>query len=103
MRSCVSAGMVPRRSRQRQALLIHEIVAAQAAARGGETAVRCGADQLTYGELEERSNALARYLQGLGVGPESLVGLYLERGCRTVISILAVLKAGGAYVPMDLA
>jgi amino acid adenylation domain-containing protein len=56
---------------------------------------------LTYAQLNQRANQLARYLQELGVGPEVLVGLYLERSLQMVVALLAVLKAGGAYVPLD--
>ncbi len=57
--------------------------------------------QLTYLQLNERANQLAHYLQELGVGPEILVGLCMERSIDLVIALLAVLKAGGAYVPLD--
>ncbi|WP_258003824.1 non-ribosomal peptide synthetase [Fischerella thermalis] len=58
-------------------------------------------EQLTYTELNRRANQLAHYLQTLGVKPEVLVGIYLERSQEMVVSILATLKAGGAYVPLD--
>ncbi len=56
---------------------------------------------LTYRTLNQRANQLARHLQALGVGPEVLVGVCLERTADLVVALLAVLKAGGAYVPMD--
>ncbi|BCL84574.1 non-ribosomal peptide synthetase [Ktedonobacteria bacterium brp13] len=56
---------------------------------------------LTYRELNERSNQLAHYLQRLGVGPEVLVGLCVERSLEMVIGLMGILKAGGAYVPLD--
>jgi amino acid adenylation domain-containing protein len=57
--------------------------------------------QLTYQELNTRANHLAHHLRSLGVGPESLVGLCLDRSAAMVVGVLAVLKAGGAYVPLD--
>ena len=57
--------------------------------------------QLTYRELDLRANQLAHYLRKLGVGPEVLVGLCVERSLEMVVGILAILKAGGAYVPLD--
>ncbi|MBD2207324.1 amino acid adenylation domain-containing protein [Calothrix sp. FACHB-1219] len=56
---------------------------------------------LTYRELNQRANQLAHHLQALGVKPEVLVGIYLERSIEMVVGILAILKAGGAYVPLD--
>ena len=57
--------------------------------------------QLTYQQLNRKANQLAHYLQGLGVGPEVLVGICLERSLDTVIGLLGILKAGGAYLPLD--
>ena len=64
-------------------------------------AVRCEESQLTYRELNERANQLAHYLQKLGVQPDTLVGLCVERSLLTIVGILGILKAGGAYVPLD--
>ena len=58
-------------------------------------------ESLTYGELDARSNRLARHLARLGVGPEVLVGLCVERSLEMVVGLLGILKAGGAYVPLD--
>jgi amino acid adenylation domain-containing protein len=57
--------------------------------------------QLTYRELNNRANQLAHYLQKLGVGPEVLVGICLERSLDMIVGLLAILKAGGAYLPLD--
>ena len=60
------------------------------------------ADQrLTYRELNQRANQLAHYLRKLGVGPEVLVGVCVERSMEMIVGILGILKAGGAYVPLD--
>jgi amino acid adenylation domain-containing protein len=60
----------------------------------------CGGN-LTYSELESRSNRLAHHLLTLGVGPEVLVGLFVERLPMMAVGALAILKAGGAYLPLD--
>jgi amino acid adenylation domain-containing protein len=57
--------------------------------------------QLTYRELNTRANQLAHYLRKLGVGPEVLVGICVERSLEMIIGLLGILKAGGAYVPLD--
>lgn len=59
--------------------------------------------KLTYAELNLRADRLASYLRGLGVKPDVLVGLYIERSLDTIVAILAILKAGGAYLPLDAA
>ena len=66
-----------------------------------DCAVICEGRQLAYGELNRRANQLARHLQGLGVGPNNLVGLMVERSVDMMVALLAILKAGGAYVPLD--
>jgi len=58
-------------------------------------------NQLTYRELNERANQLAHHLQMLGVGPETRVGICVERSLEMMVGLLAILKAGGAYVPLD--
>src|SRR5919109_109848 len=60
-----------------------------------------GDEQLTYRELNQRANQLAHHLQTLGVGPEVLVGLCVERSLEMIVGLLGVLKAGGAYIPLD--
>jgi non-ribosomal peptide synthetase component F len=57
--------------------------------------------EMSYAELTQRSNQLARYLKRMGVGPDVLVGLCIDRSLEMVISILAILKAGGGYLPLD--
>jgi len=79
----------------------HELVEAQAAARPEAIALACGDEQITSRELSRRSNQLARHLRGLGVGPETRVGLCLDRSVDLVVAQLAVLKAGGAFLPLD--
>ncbi|HEX2090929.1 MAG TPA: amino acid adenylation domain-containing protein [Longimicrobiaceae bacterium] len=80
---------------------VHALVAGQAARTPDAVAVACGAGSLTYAELEARSNRLARCLRVRGVGTETRVGLYLERGVEMVVGMLGVHRAGGAYVPLD--
>ncbi|MBI1924147.1 amino acid adenylation domain-containing protein [Candidatus Poribacteria bacterium] len=64
-------------------------------------AVVCEDRQLTYRQLNARANQLAHHLQSLGVGPEVLVGICVERSIEMVVGLLGILKAGGAYVPLD--
>ena len=58
-------------------------------------------ERLTYGELNARANRLAHHLRGLGVGPDDLVGVCMDRSVEMMVSLLATHKAGGAYVPLD--
>jgi amino acid adenylation domain-containing protein len=80
---------------------IHHFIEAAAARTPEACALIHGAQSLTYRELDARSNRLARHLQDLGVGPEVIVAVCLERSIGAILSILAVLKAGGAYLPLD--
>src|SRR2546421_13003077 len=80
---------------------LHELVEAQVERTPEAIAVCFEQEQLTYRQLNERANALAHYLQTLGVGPEVMVGVCMERSLELVVSLLAILKAGGAYVPFD--
>ncbi|MBV9111152.1 MAG: amino acid adenylation domain-containing protein, partial [Gemmatimonadetes bacterium] len=73
----------------------------QAARTPDAVAAVLGDEAVTYAELDDRSNRLARHLRRLGVGHEARVGICLERGVEMVVAILAALKAGGAYVPLD--
>jgi len=81
---------------------IHELFEEQAARRPEAIAVVCGGRELTYEELNRQANRLARHLRRLGVGPETMVGVLMERSLEMVIGLLGVLKAGGAYLPLDL-
>src|SRR5579859_3980443 len=73
----------------------------QATATPGAVALVEGDQSLTYQALNQRANQLANYLQALGVGPDVLVGLCIERSLDMVVGLLGILKAGGAYVPLD--
>ena len=78
-----------------------ERFAAQAARTPDAVALEALEDRLTYAELDRRANRLAHRLRRLGVGPETTVGLFVDRSPDLVAGILAVWKAGGAYVPLD--
>ncbi len=80
---------------------LHELIEEQVERAPDAVAVVFDDKQLTYRQLNERADQLARYLQGLGVGPDMLVALFLERSLDMVVGMLGVLKAGGAYVPID--
>ncbi|AUS99564.1 non-ribosomal peptide synthetase [Nostoc sp. CENA543] len=80
---------------------IHELFVAQVERTPDAVAVVCGAEKLTYKELNQRANQLAHYLQKLGVGKEVLVGICVERSLDTIVGLLGILKAGGAYLPLD--
>ena len=84
-----------------QDVCIHQLFEAQAKRTPEAIAVVFASEHLTYRELNARANQLAHYLQSLGVRPEVLVGICLERSLLMVVGILAILKAGGAYVPLD--
>jgi len=80
---------------------IAELFAAQAARTPDAVAVIAQGRMLTYRELDESANRLARRLQNLGVKPDTLVGVAMGRSETLVVSLLGILKAGGAYVPLD--
>jgi surfactin family lipopeptide synthetase A len=80
---------------------IHELFELQVERSPEASAVLAGDFHLTYRELNQRANQLARYLLNRGVGKEVTVGLCLDRGLEMVIALLATLKAGAAYVPLD--
>ena len=80
---------------------VHELFEEQAARTPDAVAVVHDRRTLTYSQLNARANQLAHYLRDLGVGPEALVAVCVERSLEMVVGLLAILKAGGAYVPMD--
>jgi len=80
---------------------IHNLFEAQAEHTPNHIAVVFENQQLTYAQLNARANQLARHLQTLGVGPETIVALGVERSLETFIGMLGILKAGGAYLPLD--
>ncbi|MFG6194364.1 amino acid adenylation domain-containing protein [Nonomuraea sp. JJY05] len=82
-------------------LCIHELVEAQADRTPDAVAVTFEGASMTYRELEERANRVARRLRAAGTGPETLVGVAMERSATMLVTLLGVLKAGGAYVPLD--
>jgi len=82
-------------------LCAHKLFEAQAASSPDSVALVFEDNQVTYGELNRRANRLAHYLKDLGVAPETLVGICMERSPDMIVSLLGVLKAGGAYVPID--
>ncbi|MFQ6398317.1 non-ribosomal peptide synthase/polyketide synthase, partial [Nocardia sp. KC 131] len=77
------------------------LVDAAVAAHGDRVAVRFGDDELTYAELDQRANQLARNLIGNGAGPGQLVAVILPRSLDLVVALLAVIKTGAGYVPID--
>jgi amino acid adenylation domain-containing protein len=80
---------------------VHQLFEAQAERTPDAIAVVFEDQQLTYRELNERSNQLAHHLRKLGIGPDVLVGLCVERSLEMLVGLLGILKAGGAYVPLD--
>jgi amino acid adenylation domain-containing protein len=80
---------------------LHELFCEQAAKTPDAIALIHDERELSYGQLDRRSNQLARYLKELGVGPEVIVGLCVERSFDMVVGLLGILKAGGAYLPLD--
>ncbi|WP_170991125.1 non-ribosomal peptide synthetase/MFS transporter [Herbidospora galbida] len=82
---------------ERAGTLLHEVVRGPA----GRVAVRCDGVDLTYGDLADRSDALAARLRDLGAGRDTRIAVCLEQSAEIAVAILGVLKAGAAYVPLD--
>ena len=77
------------------------LIEEQARRQPGHVAVLADGSTLTYAELDQRANRLARYLRQLGVGPETIVAVCLEPTPALIVALLAIHKAGGAYLPLD--
>jgi amino acid adenylation domain-containing protein len=84
-----------------QDLCFHQLFEAQVEQNGNAIAIIYNNEQLTYQELNQRSNQLAHHLQSLGVSPEVRVGICIKRSPEMIVAMLAIHKAGGAYVPLD--
>jgi amino acid adenylation domain-containing protein len=82
-------------------LCAHELFSRQAGRTPSAVAAACGGQSLTYGELDEKSRRLSRYLAEAGVRGESRVGIHLRRSPEALIAVLGVLRAGAAYVPLE--
>ncbi len=82
-------------------LTLHELFETQVQRTPEAVAVEFEGSQLCYRELNQRANQLAHYLRGMGVGPDTLVGVSMQRSLEMVVALYGVLKAGGAYVPID--
>ncbi|PSB30551.1 non-ribosomal peptide synthetase [Chlorogloea sp. CCALA 695] len=80
---------------------IHQLIETQAKLTPNAIAVIYENEQLTYSELNSRADRLACHLQQLGVKPETVVGIYLERSNLMLVAMLGILKAGGAYLPIE--
>jgi len=80
---------------------IHHLFEAHAADTPDRVAIVADEQQLTYGELNARANQLAHQLRRLGVAPDELVAICLDRSTEMLVAILGTIKAGGAYVPLD--
>jgi amino acid adenylation domain-containing protein len=82
-------------------ICIHHLFEAQVEKTPDDIAIVYNNQQFTYQQLNHSVNQLAHYLQQLGIQPEVLVGICLERSIELIVALLAILKAGGAYVPLD--
>jgi amino acid adenylation domain-containing protein len=82
-------------------LCLHQIFERQAEKTPDAAALIFEEQRLTFAELNARANQVAHYLQRMWIGPESLVGVLMERSTEMIVGLLGILKAGGAYVPLD--
>jgi natural product biosynthesis luciferase-like monooxygenase protein len=97
------AGWNDTRADYREDTAVQHYFEAQADAMPDAIALVFEDEELTYRELNERANQLARHLRTLGVGAERIVGIYMQRSPLMLVAMLGVLKAGGAYLPLDMA
>lgn len=81
--------------------LMPHLVASQAAAFPNRLAVAAGSQLLTYREFDERANQIGHLLRSMGVGPDTLVGVCMDRSAALILAELGILKSGGTYVPLD--
>jgi amino acid adenylation domain-containing protein len=94
-------GFNPTRTEYPQGLCVQQLFEEQSARTPDRVAVSFDEQRLTYSALNAKANRLAHHLQDAGVGPETRVGLYMERGVEAIVGLLGILKAGGVYVPLD--
>ncbi len=80
---------------------LHELIQAQVERTPDAIAAACEQERISYRDLNARANQLARHLRKLGVGPEVLVGVCMDRSLDMMVTLLGIMKAGGAYVPLD--
>ena len=80
---------------------LHDLFAAQVEQTPDTDAVVYADKKLTYAELNERVETMATHLRAHGIGPEVIVGIYVERSLEMIVGVLAILRAGGAYLPLD--
>ncbi|HEY6802274.1 MAG TPA: amino acid adenylation domain-containing protein [Pyrinomonadaceae bacterium] len=80
---------------------LHQLFEQQVLQTPDQVAVIFDEEQLSYVELNRRANQVAHHLQHLGIGPDNLVGIYVERSLEMIVGLLGVLKSGAAYVPLD--
>ena len=84
-----------------QTSTLHEEISRQAHQTPQKVAVQFGDHQVTYGQLEEQSNQIARYLQAQGIGAGDLIGICVERSENMLIYLVGIMKSGAGYVPLD--
>ena len=80
---------------------LHELVELQVTRNPEAEAISFGGEKLSYGELNARSNQCAHYLRDMGIGPNIMIGVLMERSIEMIVALLGILKSGGAYLPLD--